>query len=237
VHALNDGCFEIEDLEAVMAAEKRGDHPAHLDECPRCRALLASYQAFLKPPDLPPGARVKEAADRLRLPVMAGFEEDHGRTSAARRVAPGRGRIRLGVPWLRPVWGLAAIVLVVILVRQVTQESNRNLPSHVLRGDESAGPAAVVLLPPQVTAEGEATLSWRAVPGAEAYTIVFYRSDMAVIGRRTVDRDTTASVPKREAGELLSKGLLFWQVRAMKSGAETGHSAPRQLVLPGSPGR
>ena len=252
---MNDECFEIEDLEEVIAAQARGEHRAHLDSCPRCRALLASCRAFLVPPDLPPGARVKEAAEGLRLPMVLGLTEDSSNRPGQVAPAPSgtdaaghRARSRdarqggsrrwfpFGTPWLRPIWGLAAVVLLVVLVRQVTRDSARNEPSHVMRAEESAAAPAVTLLAPRPAPGGGTMVLWRAVPGADAYTITFYRADLSEIGRRTVTSDTTTTVSSEEAGRLASAALLYWRVRATKSGQEISHSAPGEIRLSGLPG-
>lgn len=238
---MSDGCYEIEDLDDLIAASARGEPPAHLGTCPKCRALLASYRVFVAPPDVPAGGNLRVAAERLRLEVLAGFppgtaQEAPSGTAPARRpwlrlVLPGAA---LGRPWLRPVWAAGLVAMVAVVFWQLGQDSNRDLPSHVLRGEQGGRSEAVQVLAPTPQAGGGVTLAWQAAPAADAYDVVFYRADLSETGRRRIDGASLLTLSAAELNTLTGGGAAYWQIIALKSGAEIGRSSPRALEPAGS---
>ena len=234
---MSDGCYEIEDLDDLVAAVRQGTGPKHLDACPKCRALLASYRAFVDPPDVPGGSNVRVASEGLRLRVIANFPPGEGHTAETGSETARRPWLRIGIPWLRPVWAAGLVVLVAFAFWEIGLNANRSLPSHVLRGDGATESAIVQVLAPRDAADGGTVFSWRAVPGADAYAVVFYRADLSEVGRRQVAADTMLVVPAAELTALTAGEPIYWQLVALKSGAEIGRSTPRALALPKAAGR
>lgn len=235
--AVTDECYRVEDLGEVIAAIRQGKRPGHLDACPRCRALLASYHAFLNPPDLPESGELEEVARRVALPGAAAVA---GATPTREEARPGivHWVMRLlELPGFRPAVAVGLVGLAVIVYLGGRPDGTSPTPSRVLRGDGPGSGAAVTLLPPREASDGGTILAWRAVPGADAYTLVLYRADLTTLDRRETPGDTTLVVPRAEMETLLAAGPLYWQVVAKKSNAELMRSTPRELVRPEGAGR
>jgi len=227
--AVSDDCYRVEDLGQVIAAIRRGQRPAHLETCPRCRSLVTSYQAFLDPPDLPTSAELEDVARRVRIPVAAGA------ASAPEEARPGvvqRLMRHFELPWLRPVAAVGLVGLAVIVYLGVRPDGIFRSPSHVLRGGAPTAGAVLQPLPPQAAADGSVILAWRAVPEAQVYVAIFYRPDLSEIARRGSVGDTTLTLGPEELAPLRAGEPLYWQVMAVRSGAEFARSTPRELVLP-----
>lgn len=85
---------------------------------------------------------------------------------------------------------------------------------------------------PLANAEG-ATLTWSAVPGAEAYRLVFLGREMQELARVELDADTALAL-RRDA---LPQGLVpgtqaFLEVTALRQGATLARSRGRTIQLP-----
>lgn len=237
-----DACFEVEDLEGVVAAIERGERPAHLDACPRCRALLASCRTFLDPTDPPEGSDITDASRRLALPALLGWE---GRRSAEGRSADSvssakasarRSRWRFDMPWLRPIYAVAAILLVAFVAREIVPGMGRQDPSRVLRGHAPAA-ASVELLAPRADMQGSIVLEWHEVSGAESYDMIVYRQDLSVVKRMKIAKATSVTLTSDDVTALGAAHAAYWQVIATKGGEELARSAPVEFRLPGTNGR
>lgn len=227
---MTEECYPIEDLEGVLAAVKRGERPAHLENCPRCRALLDACAVFLDPPDLPEGSNLTEAARRLSLPALAGFEDPRARSVVQERVSPARPRFRLTHPWLRPVWILGAAALAIVAVRELRTSGDGVAPSGMMRGSES-GVAVVEVQPPEVASNGEILLRWDAVQGADAYALVLYRVDLTVLDRRRLPATPSHVLSPDEVQSLARRGTRYWQIVAFDTGLEIARSSPVAIDL------
>lgn len=232
--AVSDECYRAENLGEVIAAIRQGKHPAHLDACARCRALVASYQAFLDPPDLPTSAELEDVARRVRIPVAAGAVPESQETPLGflRRLM----RV-FEIPWLRPAVAAGLVGLAVIVYLGVRPEGIFEPRSGVLRGDVPATSATVRLLPMQAAADGGLILTWQAVPEADAYAVIFYRVDLSEIARREIAAGTTLTLRPEELAPLRAGEPRYWQVVAQRSGAELMRSGPHDFVVPAEAGR
>jgi len=227
---LSRQCFEIEDLGGVIASIHGGRRPEHLDACPRCRALLASYRAFIDPPDVPEGSDVR-AARNMQVPGLPKYQESPSKESDLRDTAPRKPRLRFGLPWLRPIWAVGAVALLVLVFRQVGIETHKNEPSHVLRGDSQGTATVVEMLSPVRSTDGGLVLTWRPVPEADAYAVVFYATDLKETGRKRASGEARLVLPPDETPSSASQGPVYWRVIALKAGSEIARSAPRPLVV------
>lgn len=210
------------------------DDPRVTARGPRARSQLRAYRDFVAPGDVPDGARVGEAEDRLRQMLereIAGVAGAAGERHAAESPARGDFWTRLLGPRLRPAFALAALVIVVSGVWLV--RSSRRTEPPVMRGSE-APPAASDLASATVTrSDGSVRLEWLATPGATTYTLVFLSADLAEIAR--VPDVTTTNFDLR-AGALpagLTAGTpVLWRVQAMNGNDELARSKTTALTVP-----
>lgn len=233
---LTNDCFEVEDLQGVIAAIRDGRAPMHLESCPRCRALVDSCREFLDPSDIPEGSNLTEASKRLALPALMGWEDRRSAKDAGTSKGVGtatatrRARFPFDLRVLRPVLVGAAIILLVWVAREVGQDGDRSTPSRVLRGDGTAAKARVELQSPIVAADGGILLRWRPVRDAERYEVIFYREDLSVVRESSAGELTSLSLSPDEISTLNSNGAILWRIVAKKGNLEIARSAPVQLA-------
>jgi hypothetical protein len=238
-----DECFEVEDIQGVIAAIKEGRRPIHLDGCPRCRALVESCREFLDPSDVPEGSNLTEASKRLALPALMGWEDRPSAKDASTSKGVGtatttrRARFPFDLRVLRPVLVGAAIILLVWVAREVGQDEDRSGPSRVLRSDGTLAKARVELQTPSTAASGGIVLRWLPVGDADQYEAIFYREDLSVVRKTNAGQQISLSLSADEVSALSSGGVILWQVVAKKGSLEIARSAPTQLEFAARPGR
>ncbi len=230
---MKEHCIEAEDLERVMGLGAEDPRRKHLDDCPRCRALMAAYSDFLKPARALPGADLQDADARLK----SSFDREIAREGRASRPATRRMRWSPPRPFgptaLWPVWAAAAAVIVVgvlYVVHQVGPGPDR----LVLRGapQGSSRPAALVLYPPKSVAGG-LELRWRSAPGADTYQVRLFGSDLSERARLGPFADTAVVLRPAELASGIAPGtLLLWRVVALHAGDEIATSPVGQLRAP-----
>lgn len=208
-----------------------------LTETPRGQALLAAYEAFLDPPDVPAGADPADAAVRLR--AVLDREEAHAvdrvrPTSTPRHTDPvdgpnpaaseGRGPdgrgfwSRLwadrGLGGLTPVAAAAAAVAILVFAPSPDGTAIRLVPAGTeLRGGEGAA-TDPLLLEVHETADG-ARLAWRPVPGAASYEVEIVTPAHTPLARWRVDAPPAAMAEVAwPEGERRAPALL-WRITAL----------------------
>ncbi len=108
VRTMSDQCLTIEDLGELAELPVGDSRRAHLDGCPRCQGLVASYAAFFTPEDIPPEADVADAGARL----SAALEREIGAETGGNIVRPASFTQRfLG---MRPLAAAAAVLVVAL---------------------------------------------------------------------------------------------------------------------------
>lgn len=223
---MTDRCFSIEELAEVAACDATDPRNAHLEQCPRCRARLASFQSFVDQDRELAGSRAEAASKKLaraleeeifsgELPELAG-----GPTNPFRRF--------LGVifaPQVRPAWAVLSIALLVIVIRQSWQVPPTEAPNIVLRG---ATPEATATISAQLEllAGGEGIITWSGTPEAERYVLILYGADLGEIRRLDCDSPTTFRLMPSDgpAGDDQA-AIRFWRVVGMRGDEEAGRSA------------
>jgi hypothetical protein len=186
---VTEHCQTWEALAAV--GELAADDPRriHVAGCPRCRARLSAYRAFMAG-DLPaaehgPASDLTAARTHLDTAlareIYAADDRPAGRANDAGR----RGRF-VATVW-RPALALAAILVVMVGLRanDVSLELPPTMPGTepIMRGavepDESA--LAVSIVPG--TAADTWTLTWRTPEPADGSSVVLYDSGLAEVTR------------------------------------------------------
>ncbi len=215
-------CLPLAELEALAALPAGDARRAHLDACPRCRGLLASYALFM---DAQPGegARVTEADEVL----AAAFARELA--APPRRAGGGAwpGLAVLFAPAVRPMWAAAAVALVVFAGWQLLRPPG----APQLRG---AGEAlARVETLPAVADADSIVLRWRAAKDATQYEVRFFRMDLGDLAALPTGTATTLAL-RRGA---LPAGLpaherVLWQVLALKGHDIMARSKTQPVDLP-----
>jgi hypothetical protein len=215
-------CFEFEELAVVLEQPVDDPRRRHVASCPRCRARMAEYEAFMRSEVLP-GSQPEDAEQRLR----AAFDASLARVPRARRASwSERAIAALSAPSARPVWAAAAVVVVAgsLFLWTRTPETPR-----VLRGTGSEGASGSTF--GQLLAEpqpGRTMLKWSAVPGAEAYEVRLYGTNLVEL--QVVDAGTDTSV--LVATELPPGEVVLWRVFARAGGRDLAISPVRQFEAP-----
>ncbi len=222
---MKQDCIPIERFEEILALPPRDPMRLHLDDCPRCRARMTAFRAFLDPEPIPEGARVDDAR-RVLTAVIA--------REASRSVRQGQSKGRLGFfDWFtgaawRPALAMAVLLIAALIGgRIVTDDGGVRQP--VLRGgSESSAPA-----PPAASylSDGSLHLRWQPMEGAESYRVVFYALDLAQTGSLAIDGGTETIVTPERLGSLeAGGGSGFVRIEALRGGDRIALSPP--AVLP-----
>lgn len=186
---MNDRCEPIETLRQAAALPAGDPRRDHVEACPRCAARLAALASFLDGGDVPAGAD-PDAADRR---LAAALRDERNRRSAGGR--------RFGAGLL----ALAAVLLLLVVGPGLLGDHEGPPASGTLRGD--AAPDAFAL-----RAEGR-TLSWNAIPGADAYEVILYDDSLAPLGEPIAIRGATSLEL-----DLDGPAPAYWRVTARRGG-------------------
>lgn len=207
---MNNQCPNPEELTDFPIEDPR---QAHVDDCPRCQAVLMSFDAFMDPSDVPEGADLADAQAGLSeaLAVEIGGSAPDG--EVVRPASTFWNPFRL-----RGIAAAAAVVIVAVglsMVRISSESPSSQGP--VLRG---AGDM-VAPFRCEVTGleKGGYLLSWQGVEEATSYRVVVYRADLDELMNYDVGGATSHEL------ELLEGGA-FCRVIALKDGDEILRSEP-----------
>ena len=69
---MNTGCFKPDEFEGLAPDDPRR---AHLEKCPRCRSVLKSFAAYRGAKDVPDGAEVADAHEKLAAALKLAREK------------------------------------------------------------------------------------------------------------------------------------------------------------------
>ena len=236
-------CIDEESLGDVLALPETDPRRRHVDECPRCRALVVSYRQFLDP--APEETASYGSAEDRRLTEhrerLAGVPATRGSAATrddadARAATPARPAgtprswgERLFGPALRPVWAIAAIVIAFGVMKIAPKSPPGVTAPPTLRGGASRELATAT---PSYAANA-VTLLWSANPEADHYQLRFFSTALAEIGRRDLGRDTSVTLATGDLPAAYAGGeAILWRVVAMKGGDELESSAPGSLKMP-----
>jgi hypothetical protein len=209
-------CVAAEEIGDILALPEDDPRRAHLETCPRCRALVVSHREFLAAHDdesaygEPESRRLDAARERL-------LAEPRPASAHRRSAAPVGGAWwdRWFAPALRPAW---AIALVVIAAGVVLYAARPRTPGSepVLRG---GGSEPMRLSEPELRPDGGVVLRWRSEAGAERYEVHFYSTSLVEVGQRVAGADTSVTLAPADLPEVYrAGGVLLYRVRAMRGG-------------------
>jgi hypothetical protein len=211
---LESRCIDIERIGEVVDLPANDPLRQHVEDCPRCRNLLRSYQKFLR---AEPVAGFDSAAARRRLDALISTRVGGTRSAPA---SPFANFLR---GFLRPVPLVAAAAVCVVVALTVWQRSRG--PEEILLREEPAL-RALTLAPAEVRADGSIHLSWSAVSGADAYQVRIYGPSLTVIHRAEV-AVTSIVIDRSLLPPNLPPSLdLMWRVAALQAGDTIQVSSP-----------
>lgn len=225
-------CIEAEALGEVLALPESDPRRAHVEGCPRCRALALSYRQFLAPAaettaSYGTAEDAQLTAFRERLIGLAPAVTTPA--AEARAAAKPRGGGPFAPAW-RPIWALAAIAIAFGVYR-FTPRSARVAPeAPALRGG-----SAVSLAPrePVYGSGGGVTLAWPAVAGADRYQLRFFSTALAEIGRRDAGAGLEVTLGPADLPESYRNGdAVLFRVVALHGDDEVLTSALASLHRP-----
>ena len=235
---MTDNCYRTEDLGDLIALSPSDPRRAHLAECPRCRADLAAYLAFMDPVALPGEADPEDARSRLAAALEEGILRVHPLQAESVREPAARPGQALRTFWrgltrpvLRPAWGLAAVVLLIAAAQQITHFGQRRDEPIVLRGPQSAATEVVTTSWEQLDSGG-VRFTWAPVAGAETYSIALYRGDLSELDRIDAGAEHTLLLDAQAIARLAAgESVLYWQLTCLHAGEECARSTLRSLEL------
>jgi len=207
------------------AATRAPDDPVrrHLDGCARCQARVLSFQRFEADPDDVPAEDRAEARARLHSALRA----EMGLAPRAARTAQA---LRPGFFWtfLRPA--LAAVLVVAAGAWLLAGPTPWREHPDTMR-DSGGRPALDVL--PVVVEDGQMTVRWKPVAGADEYRVTFFTADLQPASSAATTREPLFRVPVaafRDSSQ--TRDWLYVRVVALKAGEEIADSEPRSFASP-----
>ena len=215
-------CIDSERIAEV--GDLPADHPIrrHVEDCPRCRNLLRSYQKFVR---AEPVAGFAIEAARQRLDALISSKVAGTRPAASRWSSLNVSSLLRGL--LRPapliaVGAAAALVTVVVWQQSLGPETPR------LRSETTSQTAA--LPPADVRPDGSISLSWAAVSGADTYQVRIYGPGLTEIYRHPNVTETSVVIDRSLLPSDLPPRLdLMWRVVALKAGDVVEVSEPGSI--------
>jgi hypothetical protein len=225
-------CLQVESLGGVLAAPADDPRRLHLEQCPRCRARLAAYLEFMAPTESPARDELAGARARLEAALAAETGADAGPV-AGDRDRPGfwHGLLRwMTRPALRPVWGAAAALLIVLVAREMRPPEPSGPAAPRLRGEPTAAGEAIAADDPVRAATGALSFTWRPVATADEYRLILYGPDLAERAQHSATQRDRLTLPAEAlpAGDAGAGGG-FWRIRAYHAGDAIAESALRPL--------
>lgn len=213
-------CIDIERIAEVVDLPADHSMRRHVDDCPRCRNLLRSYQKFLR---AEPVAGVGVEAARQKLDALIASKV--GERSAAPRPSSSFSSVLRG--FIRPVPLLATAAAAVVVAVVVWQQSRG---PEVLRLRSGPTSQTAALAPAEVRPDGSIHLSWAAVPGADAYQVRIYGPSFTEIYRHPNVTETSVVIDRSLLPSDLPPRLdLMWRVYALQAGDVVEASDPGSI--------
>ena len=228
---MSDACIDFERIPGVLDLPFDDPRRRHVETCPRCGAILASYRAFIRE-EFVAGYDPDDAHERLTAFVRSEIGTPREKTgSRAAESAPGRGGLLsriMGIFPRRPAWAAALLVVVAALGiwwRPWT-------PDRIaLRGTQREGASQpLTLSAPQRLPEGSIRLEWTPMTGADTYQVRLYDKGLKEIARLDPTSETGLIID-RSALLAATPDQLIWRVFALRRGDNIGSSDPASLGL------
>jgi len=227
---MRDDCMDIERIPDVLDLPEDDSRRRHVEGCPRCSVILASYRAFMRE-EAVAGTDPENADARLTafLASKIGAPGQAAATAKNESVSKRLLSCFTQAVSLRPVWVSALLVIVAAGLwwwQPWTQDRT------VLRGSTPAAlPQPLGLKAPEKLSGGATRLEWTPMTGADSYQVCIYDRDLKMVSRLRPAHETTLVVD-RSMLPADAPSTLIWRVVALERGDEIGWSDPAPLELP-----
>jgi hypothetical protein len=233
-----DRCWTCEELGSLADLAAEDPRLVHLESCPRCQALLASYRCFMDgtAARTVPGSREagRRLAAVLEQEVAACPPADPQGEAGPRTVLPNArstvksARWRPGWLW-RPALGLAACLAVAFSLWAIGHFPDHHDGPVLFRGETQ--PSGWMLHAPQTVDGGGLHLSWEAPLADCGFRVEIF--DAALEPLETFDTaagEIVIPAQDRSAWETVSHPL-HWRVLAVRGGDVIASSGLSSLPL------
>jgi hypothetical protein len=217
INAVEAHCIDVQEIGAVLELPADDPRRRHVEMCPRCRSLVASYTSFVE----------AEPADGSDLERVRGMLDARIRAGAS-RWKPSRSSVRAfwWQLWLRPLPLLAAGLVVVSAAVYWTSRQ----PEQSSLRETTPQSRTFALSPAEVAADGSIHLSWSAMTGADQYQVRIYGPDFGEIYRAPNTTETALNVDRAVLPANLPATLdLTWRVFALSQGDVIATSEPGSI--------
>ncbi len=224
---MTEKCIDIEQIAEVLELPDDDPRRRHLDECPRCSALLLSFQAFLGAEEIP-GSDPVDAGERLSSFIQSKIAKTLSDTSMSGAAPDHPGFLAEVVQSLfrRPVWVMASLVIVaagMLLWKPWVEDP------LVLRGTISAETGTPLdLAAPRALEDGSTQLSWVPLDGADSYEVRLYDESLSEIARFGPVTETTF-ILDHSMLPVDAPDAMLWRIVALEEGDEIALSQPAPL--------
>jgi hypothetical protein len=203
-------CISPDDLDWVLSLPDDDPRRRHVRACPRCRALVDQYVAFLEAAPEVDAARLADADARL----SAALERAIGAAPARGGRIARSARVAWWETWAwRPVAAAAAVV-VVAGAALLWMYAPHHEPE--LRGGPET--AATVVVEHATLAGGAVHLDWRACPGASMYQVRVYASDLREVSRLETPETSLTLAAERLSPRLARENVVLVRIVALSGG-------------------
>lgn len=220
-------CVSVERIAEVLELPADDALRVHVEGCPRCSSLLASYLSFI---EAVPAADANPAEADARL-----MEFLHDRIGAVAPASPstdpapdGNGFLARVRAWVntRPAWVAAALALLVAAVLwwqpwDVEQPELRSVSSLPL----------LKMDPPKILSDGAVRLGWEGEEDATQYRIILYDKELKEIVRLDSGQETTIDLIRDKLPSDIPS-VVICRVAALQDGDEIAETAPVLVELP-----
>ena len=200
-------CFQVDELGDLLELGYDDPRRKHLDECPRCRALLTEYRGFMAPPTDAEGADLPDAEKRLTAFLKQKVQQDG---SIAPPPSPSVRFFRRTS--FRLVMAAAAVVFAVLTLMTYHDRQPPVSDEILLREGTGHGSFSeegkVKLLPLGKRADSKTGLRWHKVKGADAYRVRLFSvelEELAILGPVT---ETSLLLSSEEIPKLAEPGTI-----------------------------
>ena len=222
---MSSDCYAIEHIGDLIDLDPDDPRLIHARKCTRCRNLLASMREFRDPEHLPAGCDVREAEESMER-FIASELGSLDSSPPASKADPFHSLIQWFQPILRPVAGVACVILIALVVNGI-QDREPTPGAFVVRNSQSGEEPRLFLNSPAWQNDGTMLLSWANLPASELYEVVFLSTSLTEIARFDAGADTSLLIT---SDKLTDSGIagrqILWQVQARNVDGELTRSQP-----------
>lgn len=214
-------CISLERLGTELTAAER----AHVDECARCQAELALWEAFNEP------SRDDDAERESVEWIVARLQQARIAARAAGVPTPAR---KVGFPPFRALLGVAAAIMVAATLGYVVWDGEPAVGPPVT--EQVYRTASIEIVSPSGDIAGPPTaLVWVASPAAARYDVRVQEVDGVVMWRAT-SLSPRVDLPDDVISRIVPGKTLMWEVTALDdSGKAVAQSGAQRFRVPVTP--